>query len=111
MPDPVAWIVIEKGWPVYDASGEQVGVVHEIAGDENHDIFDGLGIKETRLGHVKYVPAEVVGLIESGGVHLTIPGDRVATLEDLRASAEEQVIPEGSTWYQRIAWWLTGRNR
>jgi hypothetical protein len=28
-----------------------------------------------------------------------------------RAAAEEQVLPEGSTWYQRLAWWLTGRDR
>ena len=109
MADPVAWIVIEKGWAVYDAGGEQIGVVQEIAGDENHDIFDGLGIKESRLGHVKYVPAELVGLIERGGVHLTIAGDRVATLEDLRASAEEQILDESSTWSQRLAERLFGR--
>ncbi len=109
MADPVAWLVIEKGWPVYEADGEQVGVVYEIAGDENHDIFDGLGIKESRLGHVKYVPAEIVGLIERGGVHLTIAGDRVATLEDLHASTEEQILDESSTWYQRLAERLFGR--
>jgi hypothetical protein len=111
MADPVAWTVVEKGWAVYDANGDQVGVVHEIAGDTNADIFDGLGIKESLVGHVKYVPAEVVGRIEQGEVHLTIPGDGVAALTDMRVAAEEQVLPESSTWYQRIAWWLTGRDR
>jgi len=24
---------------------------------------------------------------------------------------EEQILPESSTWYQRLAWWLAGRNR
>lgn len=75
MADPVAWIVIEKGWPMYDA------------------------------------PADVVELIESGGVHLTIPGDRVAALEDLRASAEEQVLPRARRGTNGSAWWLTGPNR
>jgi hypothetical protein len=111
MPDPVSWKVIEKGWAVYDADGAQVGTVHELAGDENVDIFDGLGIRETTLGGVKYVPAEVVGRIEQGAVHLTIAGDGVAKLEDMSTSPEEQIIDEGSTWYQRMAWWLTGRNR
>jgi uncharacterized protein YrrD len=111
MADPVAWTVIERGWPVYDAEGDEIGKVHEIAGDENHDIFDGLDIKEGVLGHDKYVPAEVVGRIEEGAVHLSITGNEVAKLADMRSAPEEQVIPESSTWYQRLAWWLAGRNR
>jgi hypothetical protein len=111
MADPVAWTVIERGWAVYDVDGNEVGKVHEIAGDENHDIFDGLSVKESALGHDKYVPSEVVGRIEDGAVHLTIAGNDVATLADMRSAPEEQVIPEGSTWYQRLAWWLKGRDR
>jgi hypothetical protein len=111
MPDPVAWKVIEKGWPVYDAAAAQIGTVHELAGDENADIFDGLGVKESRLGTVKYVPAEVVASILQGEVHLSIAGDAVAALGDLHTAAEEEIIPERSTWYQRLAWWLTGRDR
>jgi hypothetical protein len=111
MADPVAWTVVERGWPVYDADGHEVGKVHEIAGDENADIFDGLSIKESALGRDKYVPAEVVDRIEDGAIHLSIRGNAVATLEDMRSAPEERVIPEGSTWFQRLAWWLTGRNR
>jgi hypothetical protein len=110
-PDPVSWKVIEHGWPVYDAEGAECGKVAEIAGDVNADIFDGLSIKEGVAGRARYVPAEVVGVIRDGEVHLTISGARVATLEDMRTAAEEKVIPESSTWYQRIAWWLTGRDR
>jgi hypothetical protein len=111
MADPVSWKVVERGWTVYDANGEEVGTVHEIAGDENADIFDGLSIKESRLGGDKYVPAETVDRIEDGAVHLSIAGDRVATLDDMRAAEEERILPEGSTWSQRLASWLTGRNR
>ena len=81
------------------------------SGDENHDIFDGLSIKESTFGHDKYVPAEVVARIEEGAVHLSIGGNAVATLDDMRSAPEERLIPESSTWYQRLAWWLTGRNR
>jgi uncharacterized protein YrrD len=111
MPDPVAWKAVEKGWPVYDREGEQVGTVHEIAGDEEADIFDGFGIKTSALGHVKYVPSEIVASIAVGEVRLSISGNEVAPLADMRAEVEEQLIPESSTWYQRLAWWLTGRNR
>jgi uncharacterized protein YrrD len=110
MPDPVAWKAVEKGWAVYDRDGEEVGTVEEIAGDEEADIFDGFGIKTGAFSTVKYVPAEIVGSIAVGEIRLTISGDEVAPLQDLRGEVEEQLIPEGSTWYQRLAWWLTGRN-
>lgn len=111
MADPVSWKAVEQGWAVYDRDGEQVGTVHEIAGDEEADIFDGFGIKTSAFSAVKYVPAEIVESIAVGEVRLTLPGSEVAPLRDMRAEVEEQIIPESSTWYQRIAWWLTGRNR
>ena len=111
MADPVSWKVVEKGWPVFDRDGAQVGTVEEIVGDDDADIFDGLGIRTHAFSAVKYVPSEIVTSIAVGEVHLTISGNEVAPLEDLRTQDEEQVIPESSTWYQRLAWWLTGRNR
>jgi hypothetical protein len=109
MPDPVSWKVVERGWAVYDSEGEQVGTVDEIAGDEEHDIFDGFGIKTSAFGAVKYVPAESVGSIAEGEVRLTVSGDEAARLEDLHEEVEEQILPQKSRWYQRIAWWLYGR--
>jgi uncharacterized protein YrrD len=112
MPDPISWKGVELGWPVYDRDGEQVGTVHEIAGDEEADIFDGFGVKTGgKFSADKYVPAEIVASIAVGEIRLTIPGSEVAPLEDMREEVEERLIPEGSTWYQRLAWWLTGRNR
>jgi uncharacterized protein YrrD len=112
VPDPVAWIMIEPGWVVLDADGKEIGRVHEVTGDENSDIFDGLAIKQGILSKDKYVPSEHVAAIREGEVVLDIPHDAVENLETFTEPApEEQVIPEGSTWYQRLAWWLTGRNR
>jgi hypothetical protein len=59
---------------------------------------------------VRYVPAEIVASIAVGEVRLSIAGDAVAQLEDLHAEVEEQILPEKSRWYQRLAWWTTGRN-
>jgi len=111
MPDPVAWKVVEKGWPVYDSDGTQIGTVQEIAGDTEHDIFDGFGVKTSAHGHEKYVPAEIVASIAVGEVRLSVSGDAVTQLEDLHAEIEERILPEKSSWYQRLAWWTTGRNR
>jgi uncharacterized protein YrrD len=110
--DPVAWIMIEPGWLVRDADGEEIGRVHEVTGDENADIFDGLTIKQGILSKDKYVPSEHVAAIREGEVVLDISHDAVESLETFTEPApEEQIIPESSTWYQRLAWWLTGRNR
>jgi hypothetical protein len=113
VPDPVAWTVIEAGWKVLDAEGEEVGRVHEITGDENVDIFDGLTIARGLLSKDQYVPSEHVGEIREGEVHLTLTRAQVEGLETASEPApEEQVIPESSTWSQRFAWkWLTGRKR
>jgi uncharacterized protein YrrD len=111
-PDPVAWTLIEPGWKVFDASGQEVGRVHEVTGDPNADIFDGLTIRKGILSKDKYVPAEHVTTIYEGEVHLSMTRGEVEGLSDFKEPApEEQVIPESSTWYQRLAWWLTGRNR
>jgi hypothetical protein len=107
--DPVAWNVIERGWKVIDADGEEIGKVAEVTGDENVDIFDGIAVSEGIFSGTKYVPSEQVGEIVAGAVHLRVRG---AALQEFTEPAdEEQVIPESSTWYQRLAWWLTGRNR
>jgi len=110
--DPVAWIMIERGWVIRDADGDEIGQVHEVTGDENADIFDGLTIKHGVLSKDKYVPSEHVAEIREGEVVLDLSRDAVERLETFTEPApEEQVLPESSTWFQRLAWWLTGRNR
>ena len=112
MADPVAWIMIERGWVIRDADGDEIGQVHEVTGDENADIFDGLTIKHGALSKDKYVPSEHVAEIREGEVVLDLSRDAVERLETFTEPApEEQVLPESSTWFQRLAWWLTGRNR
>lgn len=72
MADPVSWLVIEPGWEVVDSSGKPVGKVNETVGDAGDDIFNGLAVSPGLLRPARYVPAEVVGAIEEGRVHLTI---------------------------------------
>lgn len=111
MPDPVSWKVVEKGWRALDAGGEEIGKVDEITGDREADIFDGLTVVKGHLGKPRYIASENVGEILEGEVHITLSGEAFEALPAFAEPVEEQIIPERSTWYQRLAWWLTGRNR
>ena len=71
MSDPVSWFVIEAGWEVVGADGESIGKVHEVVGEPEADIFDGLQVASGVLGETRYVPAEEVGEITEGRVQLT----------------------------------------
>ena len=72
MADPVAWTMIEPGWSVVDASGDEIGTIAEVEGDEQLDIFDGIKVRQGMdiLSEPRYIPAEQVGRIEVGTVHL-----------------------------------------
>jgi len=72
VPDPVSWFLIERGWKVVGSDGADLGTIEETLGDDNADIFDGLAVAIGLLGRPRYVPAEVVGEIVTGEVHLTI---------------------------------------
>jgi hypothetical protein len=112
MPDPVAWVVIEKGWRVVDANGDEAGKVDEITGDENADIFDGLAIKRGPLGKDRYVPSEHVAAIYEGEVHLSLTHEEVEALQEFdEPPAQESISAEKSSWWQRLAWWTTKPHR
>jgi len=71
MPDPVAWTLIEPGWKVLDAAGNESGRVAEVLGDPEADIFDGLEVSTGLLSGKEYVPSERVTQIREGEVHVS----------------------------------------
>lgn len=71
-PDPVSWLVVERGWTVLGANGEELGKVQEVLGDKESDIFDGLSVSTSLLGKPQYLAAEHVGRIEQGTVHADV---------------------------------------
>jgi hypothetical protein len=72
VPDPVSWFLVERGWKVVGSDSAGLGTVEEALGDENLDIFDGLAVAIGVLDKPRYVPAEQVGEILEGEVHLKI---------------------------------------
>ena len=95
MADPVSWLLIRPGWKVLAADGSEVGEVDEVAGDDTEDIFDGLAIATEAFGKPRYVPAEQVGQITDGVVHLSLTRAEVEQLgEYLEPATSAQIEPE-----------------
>ncbi len=80
MSDPVAWILIENGWKVVDADGEDIGQVEEVMGDK--DIFSGLAVSTGLFGSPRWVPSDDVEEITDGQVRLGLRGDQIKQLEE-----------------------------
>lgn len=102
MADPVAWNVIERGWKVFDAAGDEIGRVDEITGDENVDIFDGITISHGVLSKPHYVPSEHVAQILDGEVHLSLSHAEVEKLATYREPVAEEILPESASWWRRL---------
>ena len=95
MADPVSWLMIRPGWKVYAADGAEVGEIDEVAGDDGHDIFDGLAIATSAFGKPRYVPSEQVGQIVEGEVHLTLTHAQVDALgEYLEPATSAEIEPD-----------------
>jgi len=102
MTDPVAWTVVERGWKVYDAAGDEIGHVDEITGDENVDIFDGITISHGVLSKPHYVPSEDVAQILDGEVHLSLSRVEVEQLATYTEPVAEEILPESASWWRRL---------
>jgi hypothetical protein len=65
--DEVSWLEIEPGWRVADSSGNELGSVEEVLGDQAEGVFDGLAVVAGLGDRTHYVPAEQVASISSDG--------------------------------------------
>lgn len=83
MSDPVSWLLIEPGWKVVDADGEDIGRVEGAVGDR--DIFSGIVISTGLFGSPRWVPSDDVEEITEGCVRLGLRGDQVKQLEEYQA--------------------------
>jgi hypothetical protein len=87
--------MVEPGWKVVDAEGQDVGSVDELVGDSSNDIFNGLSISTSLLGKPRYVPSEQVGAITEGRVHLKLTKDQVDRLEEFEEPpTTAEILPD-----------------
>jgi hypothetical protein len=112
--DPISYMTLEPGTPVFTSDGAEVGTVAHVLADADADIFDGIVISSGG-GH-RFVDAPDVARIASGGVTLALDTAAAERLPEPRANpAEMSADPdEGSesdlTRKLRRAWdMITGR--
>ena len=110
MTDPVSWLQIEQGWNVSTSDGVSVGVIAQLEGDKQSDIFDGLAVESVQSAQILYVPAEQVGAIYPGEVTLKIAAADTAKLEPFQASPPEtKWLPGKAPLAARVSNWLQGK--
>jgi uncharacterized protein YrrD len=98
MSDPVSWLVVERGWKVVAADGEDVGKVDEVVGDSGTDIFSGLAVSEGLLHKRRFVPAEHVREIVEGEVRLDVDSEAYERLDHYEEPPQSaEILPPDKT--------------
>jgi hypothetical protein len=110
MPDPVSWLQIGQGWNVITTDGVVVGMVAQVEGDKQSDIFDGLAVESKQPTQIRYVPGEQVAAIYPGEVTLKIASADIGALEPFQAPPPEtKWLPGKVPLTARLSNWLRGR--
>ncbi len=76
----ISYKVLERGTPVVDRDGGEVGVVHDVLENQAEHIFDGL-VLDTPAGQ-RFVDAPEVARITARAVTLTLDAEGVAGLPE-----------------------------
>lgn len=82
---PIAYLVLEKGVPVYASGGEQVGTVDHVVAAPEKDIFHGIVMRGAN--HQQFVPADQIDSLHELGVDLSIDAAQAAGLPNPHGSA------------------------
>ena len=106
--DPIAYLAVEDGTPVYDRDGSRVGVVEHVMA--HGGIFEGLIIHTSPLpGRHLYADAEQIAEIRERGILLSVRRDELH--DPRRESGRRRRITRESTLEARLRRavdWLTG---
>jgi hypothetical protein len=90
----VAWIAIEAGAVVHAADGSEIGTMKEVAGDEEHDIFDGLVVNTPGSETPRYIAAERVKGIWPKRIETDMGPDEAADLPEHKATKMTRWHPD-----------------
>jgi uncharacterized protein YrrD len=82
MPDPVSYLLVERGWDVVAKDGSHLGHIEDVVADEAKDIFNGIVVTAGLFRATKYVPSERVAEIVEGRVALDLDSDAFAQLDE-----------------------------
>jgi len=82
--EPIAYLALEPGTPVYAEGGTAVGRVRRVLAAEDEDIFDGI-IIDTHHGD-RFVDADQIGAIHERAVALKLPAAACTALPEPSAN-------------------------
>ena len=69
---PIAWRAVPQDVAAHTSDGESVGVVSDLLGSDQEDIFHGIVVDLGRLGHQVLVPADDVELMTESHVDVAL---------------------------------------
>jgi uncharacterized protein YrrD len=108
---PISYLELEKGAPVYSIGGKRLGDVEHVLADPDADIFDGFVIDTSVLpgGH-RFVDAPQVDRIYERGVVLTLEAEAAESLPEPSPNpaalevGPDDMVTEGLDDKLRRAW-------
>lgn len=106
---PVSWKTILADTPVVSSDGDEVGVVHEVLGSEQEDIFHGIVVRSGLLGKDVMVPAERVGHLANDKIGVGLTAEEMRALEPFQDEESYRLGIVGLLRH-RVGWVSEGRD-
>ena len=109
--DPISYLLLADGTPVFTPDGREVGTVEHVLADDASDVFDGLVI-DSSGGH-RFADAPQVEAIHERGVILAVAPEALPEPAENPASmgaSPDDTAPDDLSDKLRRAWdYLSGR--
>ncbi|MEX2106021.1 MAG: PRC-barrel domain-containing protein [Solirubrobacterales bacterium] len=109
--EPISYLTVSRGIPVYSSDGERLGRVVRVLSAPEANMFDGVVFDTTSgPGGHRFVDAPEVGQIFEGGIVLEIDAAEAAALPKPRANPGTLSVkpgdlgPGGRGGFLRRAW-------
>jgi hypothetical protein len=102
---PIAYTALREGVPVFDPHGHEIGVVEEVVGDLQADIFDGLLIHTEPLpGRHVFAAAGQIAELHERGVLLSVGRDALRDPPGTRRPRDDAPVERPLHAWLRHAW-------
>lgn len=93
--ETISWRVARPGTPVFGSDGRLVGTLHEVAADDNEDIFHGLVVDRGGADPLVLVPRDDVSTIDDDRIDVALDHDEAAGLEPYSTAGASDSPPGG----------------
>ncbi|HEX6507302.1 MAG TPA: PRC-barrel domain-containing protein [Chloroflexota bacterium] len=106
---PLAWSAVLEETAVYSSDGEEVGVVNEMLGSEDEDIFHGVVVRSGLTGNDVMVPADQVKDITNRRIDIALTAEEVRALSPYQEEDSYRLGFVG-LFRRRLGWVRDGRD-